>query len=72
MFICANSNAQITLENNVLEIHMNEFKGTIVFKRTKNIEEVIDYIKAQSSNCSYKIYTLYKDEEILFYNRINS
>lgn len=72
MFICANSNAQITLENNVLEIHMNEFKGTIVFKRTKNVEEVIEYIKAQTSNCSHKIYTLYKDEEISFYNRINS
>lgn len=72
MFICANSNAHVELENNVLEISIDEFKGTIVLKRTKNIDDVIAYIKVQSGNCAHKIYTLYKEEELSFYNRINS
>lgn len=71
MFICSNSNATVNLVNNTIEIILNEFKGIITLKKVTTMNEAITYIKAQTNSCSYKIYTLYKEEEALFYNRIN-
>lgn len=72
MFSCFDSNAVVTLDNNAyIQISLYEFKGIISFKSVVNIHEAIKYIKAQKQSCSYKIYTLYEEEEKFFYESIN-
>lgn len=73
MFSCFDSNAVVTLnDDSYIHISLYEFQGVIAFKSVVNIFEAIKYIKAQKESCAYKIYTLYEEEERLFYDTINS
>lgn len=72
MFSCFDRQSVVTLDtNNYIQISLYDFHGIVILKSVQNTNEAIKYIKAQKQSCSYKIYTLYEEEENLFYESIN-